>query len=177
MMRALFVLAALFAGCTSDTRRGHGDLPTVNGLDTDRYLGTWYEIGSYANRFQKGCVATSAIYTRKENGRIGVANTCRRERLDGEVRSIQGEAWSASGDSARLKVRFFWPFSGDYWVIGLDPQYRWALVGEPRRKYLWILSREPSMDETTYARILELAQQRGYDPARVQRTPQPTSAH
>ena len=69
-----------------------------------------------------------------------------------------------------MKVSFFWPFSGDYWIIGLDPDYRWALVGGPGRDYLWILSREPSMDEDLYSRIVDLAKRRGYDVSRLLKT-------
>jgi len=76
--------------------------------------------------------------------------------------------------NAKLKVRFFWPFEGDYWIIGLDPDYEWAVVGEPRRRFLWILSRTPAMRADVYADIVANLPDRLYDPDRLVRTPQPT---
>jgi apolipoprotein D and lipocalin family protein len=103
-----------------------------------------------------------------------VLNECRSERLDGPVRSVDGKAWVAEAGSAKLKVRFFWPFAANYWIVALDPQYQWALVGEPSRKYLWILSRTPTMGEELYAALLQRVRELGYDPGRVERTVQPT---
>ena len=77
---------------------------------------------------------------------------------------------------AKLRVSFFWPFAIDYWVIALDPDYRWAVVGQPDRSYLWILSRTPTLPETTYAAILDAVRARGYDPSRLEPMPQPDAA-
>ncbi len=73
---------------------------------------------------------------------------------------------------AKLKVRFFWPFSGDYWVVALDEDYRWSIVGEPSRQYLWILARTPTLDSAVYAGLLELVSSMDYDPARLRQSPQ-----
>ena len=148
---------------------------TVANLDLDRYLGTWYEIGSLPNRFQKHCVATAATYSRIDPATIRVVNVCRRQRLDGDLRCVQGTAWLAGDGSnpARLKVQFFWPLRGDYWVIALDPEYRWAVVGHPQRKYLWILAREPEMRDLLYRALLQRAAEQEFDVLRVKRTPQP----
>lgn len=163
----------LVAGCAP---RGPAlpPLKTVAHVDLQRYAGTWYEIASYPNRFQKGCVATRADYRLLDDGRIEVLNQCRQETLDGVLRSARGLARVADpAGSARLEVSFFRPFWGDYWVIGLDPDYRWAVIGHPERKYLWILSRTPTLDEALYQRLLEELPAKGYDPQRLRRTLQP----
>jgi apolipoprotein D and lipocalin family protein len=149
-------------------------LHTVANVDLQRYIGTWYEIASYPHRFQKGCVATRAVYTLRDDGQVAVRNECRQGALDGPLRSVEGRARIVDpASNARLKVTFFWPFWGSYWIIDLDPDYRWAVVGHPSRKYLWILSRTPILDETLFREIVARLPAQGYDPARLNRTPQP----
>lgn len=170
----LMLVLVFFAGaCADDSGYSEAPLETVEGLDIDRYLGTWYEIGRLPFRVQEGCVATTATYSRIDTRTIRVLNECRDERFDGELRSASAKAWVADDDPARLKVQFFWPFRADYWVIALDPGYRWAMVGQPSRKYLWILAREPDMSEAQYRELLERAAAQGYDVSRMKRTPQP----
>jgi apolipoprotein D and lipocalin family protein len=167
----LTVAALLGIGCAT----AGPPLEVVESVDLERYLGQWYEIASYPQWFQRGCVASMASYSRREDGRIRVENSCRDERLDGPLRRAEGVAWPADpeGSAARLKVRFFWPFSADYWIIELDPEYRYAVVGHPSRDYLWILSRSPQMDESLYQRLLVRIEGHGYDTGRLQRTLQP----
>ena len=147
-------------------------LQVVDAVDLKRYAGEWYEIASYPQRFQRGCVATRASYTLLDAERVRVVNECREESLDGELRSIEGVAWlSDPGESsAKLRVQFFWPFSGAYWIIALDPDYRFAVVGHPSREYLWILSRTPTIDATTYDALVAGIEAQGYDASRLQRT-------
>ena len=166
-----FVLALAFTTACAQS----GTPPrTVERLDLERYLGTWYEIASFPMYFQRNCVATQATYSKRDDGQIGVANACREKTLDGAWNGIEGVAWPAEpSDAARLKVQFFWPLRGDYWVLALDPEYRWALVGHPDRKYLWVLSRTRSMDDAVYAGIVEQAKAQGYDVSKLQRTLQP----
>ncbi len=166
---ALLVLAA----CTTGKYAGLPPPHTVERVDLNRYLGVWYEIASIPNSFQRGCVATQATYTQRPDGRIGVENQCRQDSLDGPVRRAAGVAWVADDDPARLKVQFFWPFKGDYWIIELDENYRYAVVGHPTRDYLWILSRTPSMDPKLYQELLQRSAAQGYDPADLRRTLQP----
>lgn len=151
-------------------------LNVVDKLDVERYMGKWYEIARYPNSFQKAdCVATTAEYTLRDDGRLRVVNRCWRGALDGPEESIEGVARVVDAHTnAKLKVRFFWPFEGDYWIIGLDPDYEWAVVGEPRRRFLWILSRTPAMRADVYADIVANLPDRLYDPDRLVRTPQPT---
>jgi apolipoprotein D and lipocalin family protein len=167
---ALALLAFVTLACA------HRGAPprTAPSVDLERYLGTWYEIASFPNWFQRDCVATQATYSKRDDGEVGVANACREKTLDGEWKRIEGVAWPVvSGDFTKLKVQFFWPLRGDYWVLALDPDYRWALVGHPNRDYLWVLSRTRSLDERRYAEIVALAQAQGYDVAKLRRTLQP----
>lgn len=146
-------------------------LQAVPALELDRYLGKWYEIASYPNRFQRDCTATTATYGKRPDGQISVLNECRR---DGKPSRIDGKAWVA-GDGrqvSKLKVRFFWPFVGNYWVIAVADDYSWAIVGEPSREYLWILARTPTVSDALYERLLREVTEHGYDLARLQRTPQ-----
>ncbi|MDY0744804.1 lipocalin family protein [Paucibacter sp. R3-3] len=146
-------------------------MPTVPSVDLARYAGTWYEVAVIPNRFQKQCVAdTQARYT-PDNGSVKVENRCRK--ADGEVDSIQGKAKPVEGSqNAKLKVTFFWPFKGDYWVLDIDPEYRYVLVGEPARKYGWVLSRTPQLDEATLSKLLDRAAELGYDKTAFHRTAQ-----
>lgn len=150
-------------------------LETVPRVDLERYLGTWYEIGSIPQRFQKGCTAVTATYSLRPDGDIRVVNACRRDSLGGKPKSITGKAWVVDKETyAKLKVRFFWPFSGDYWIIELDSlNYQYAVVGHPNRQYLWILCRRPRMEEELYRDLLARISAHGYDISRIKLTPQP----
>jgi apolipoprotein D and lipocalin family protein len=163
-------IVAFLGGCRST----HPPLDVVDEFDLDRYLGEWYEIASFPQRFQRGCVASMATYTRRDDGRIGVVNECRDESFDGELRRAEGVAWVADeeGSPAKLKVRFFWPFRGDYWIIELDPEYRYAAVGHPSRDYLWILARTPKLDPMLYQALSARLEAKGYDLSRLRPTPQ-----
>ena len=142
-------------------------LATVGHVDLVRYAGVWHEVARYPNFFQReGDQETTARYTLRPDGRVEVLNRCLR---NGSPREIRGTAKALPGSgNARLAVTFFPPFSGDYWVIGLDEKnYSWAVVGHPSRRFLWILSRQPTLPPATYGHILELLRQRGYDPGRL----------
>ena len=164
-------LAFALAACRSPLP----PLEVVNDVDLDRYAGQWYEIASFPQRFQRGCVASEARYTPRDDGRIRVENACRDGSFDAEWRRAEGVAWvtDPSKSNAKLKVQFFWPFRGDYWIIELDPDYRYAVVGHPSRDYLWILSRSPAMDPQVYEELLVRIAAHGFDPGRLNRTPQP----
>lgn len=149
-------------------------LQVVRHVDVSRYLGKWYEIATIPQRFQKGCVGVSAKYSLRKNGDIRVINSCIQGSLDGEVRTVRGKARVVDKNTnAKLKVTFFWPFWGAYWIIGLADDYDWAVVGHPSRDYLWILSRTPHMDDVLYQELLDLVVAKGYDTARLRKTPQP----
>lgn len=146
--------------------------PTVASVDLDRYVGRWYAVASLPAWFQRNCQCVTAEYSLQKDY-VAVVNTCRKGGADGPLKVSTAKAFVVpeTGNS-RLKVQFFWPFKGDYWIIALDKDYQYAMVGHPSRGYLWILSRTPSMDEKTYADLLETARVKGYDVARLQRIPQ-----
>ena len=170
----IFTFLAGFALGTPSRAADAPPLEVVPSVDLDRYLGRWYEIASYPAWFQKNCTATTADYSLREDGLIKVVNSCRKGSLEGKLKQATGRARVVDGsNNAKLKVSFFWPFWGDYWIIDLDPDYQWAVVGVPGRKYLWILSRTPQMDEAVYDEIISRLEAQRYDPARLIRTPQP----
>ncbi len=154
--------------------RKQNPLQVVPSVDLGRYMGKWYEIAHLPVRFERDCTGDiTAEYTLRKDGKVTVVNSCRK--TGGHVKSVKGTARVANpttGPNTKLKVTFFWPFSGDYWIIDLSPDYEWAVVGAPTRKNLWILSRRPHMDDALYERILGRATQRGYDVRPLVRTRQ-----
>jgi apolipoprotein D and lipocalin family protein len=171
MKRLALGLALLLAACA--TEPGPGTPRTVGQVDLARYAGTWFEAARFPTTFQDSsrvrCEDVSATYTQRPDGRIDVVNRCRNALAGGAERVAEGVAVSASPGNDRLRVSFFWPFFGDYWVIGLDPEYRWAVVGAPGRDYLWILSRERVMAEADYAAAVAIAAREGFDTGRIRR--------
>ena len=166
---ALLVMVLLSA-CTGRRAPTLPPPETVCSVDLARYAGAWYEIASYPNRFQRGCSNTSATYTPQPDGRIEVVNRCIRE---GKAVSVKGTATVADRPTnARLRVTFFWPFAGDYWIIDLGEQYEYAVVSNPDRSFLWVLSRTPVMDEARFTRIIARLQARSFDTSRLVRTVQ-----
>jgi apolipoprotein D and lipocalin family protein len=146
-------------------------LPTVYAVDLQRYAGAWYEIALLPNRFQKQCVADTQARYRLDGERVEVINRCRL--ASGDVDRTAGHAKVVEGSAnAKLRVTFFWPFYGNYWVLDLDRDYNHVLIGEPGRKYAWILSRTPQMDEAVLQKLLDRAAELGFDRAAFQRTPQ-----
>lgn len=165
---ALFTALACVAGLLSGPASAR-DLQPVRDLDLQRYAGTWHEIARLPNRFENDCVGDiTATYTPRDDGSLRVVNACREE--NGDIKSTEGEARQAGDHAAQLEVRFapkwlsFLPFVwADYWVIALDEDYQWALVGEPDLEYFWILSRDPDMDARTFEGLKARARGLGYD--------------
>lgn len=169
----IFAVGAIWLAKPAQAADTHPPLEVVPSVDLNRYAGTWYEIARLPNSFQRDCAGnTTATYTLRPGGEIAVRNECRK--ADGRRKSAQGTARvaGAKDPNAKLKVTFFWPFRGDYWIVDLDPEYRWAVVGEPSRRYLWILSREPRLDAALYEQIVQRAKQRGFDTGRLLKTRQ-----
>lgn len=171
---AVLLVAGLASGCAQSTtqRESLPPLETVEHVELSRYLGTWYEIASYPQRFQAGCTATTATYSLRDDGTIDVLNRCRKGGLDGKLDEAKGRARVVDEvTNAKLEVSFFRPFWGDYWIIDLDSEgYRYAVVGHPGRDYLWILSREPQLDPAVYEGILARLEEQRYDTSRLVRT-------
>jgi len=175
---AALVLSGLCAGqaLAADAVR---PLQPIESLAVPRYMGTWYEIAKFPNKFQKDCVGdTTASYQLDEDGRVQVVNRCRT--ADGKTDVAEGVARQLGGaTSPKLKVRFapavlsFIPMVwGDYWVIDLDKQYQLSAVSEPKREYLWILARTPQVAPADYDALLARLAAQGLDVSRLERTPQ-----
>lgn len=173
---ALIALAALVKA-----EKKAKDAPrVVPSVDLARYVGRWYEIARLPNRFQKKCEGdVAATYTLRVDGGMDVLNQCRKK--SGELAKAKGRARVADrkGPNTKLEVRFapaflsFLPFVwGDYWIIDLAPDYSYAVVGAPDRKYLWILSRTPRMDEGVYEHAVSRAAAEGFDVSRLVKTKQ-----
>lgn len=160
-------------------QQGDQSVKTIASLDVPRYLGTWYEIAKFPNWFQKKCVSnTKAVYTAKSDGNLQVLNSCKT--ASGEISEAEGLARQIGAkDSPKLEVRFapewlsFLPLVwGDYWVIDLDSQYQVAAVSDPRREYLWVLSRTPQIDPKVYADLLQRLKQQQFDIQKLELTSQ-----
>lgn len=150
---------------------------TMSYVDVNRYLGKWYEIGKMPNFFQRNCLTSEANYTRISPTEIGIVNTC--QTRTGETETAQGKGKIVDLNTyAKLTVQFDnwfskifpWLTRGDYWIIDLDPDYQWVIVGHPTRKYLWILSRDPNMSHVTYNELLSRAQKQGYEISKISRS-------
>lgn len=151
-------------------RRNEEELPTVDSVDLNRYTGRWYEIAKLPARFENDCVSdVTATYTLRDDGKVDVLNQCRKS--SGELKTAHGTAKVVDYDTnAKLKVTFFWPFYGDYWILELGADYEYAVIGEPSRKYLWILSRTPQIEEVLYQSLLERIARRGFSANKLIKT-------
>lgn len=148
MRYIILAFILFFTGCS--TR--YSDLKTVKSVDLLKYKGLWYEIARYENSFEKGCIGATAEYTLK-NEKVLVINRCYDK--NGKLIALaNGTAYSKNRNNTKLKVSFFWPFYGDYWIVKLSDDYRYSIVSEPRRKYLWILAREKNLKEKDKKEIL-----------------------
>lgn len=172
-------LLLLFAALIVKAERKEKEpLRVVPSVDLPRYAGLWYEVARLPNRFEEKCAGdVTAEYTLNGADRLKVVNRCRKR--DGKMTEAVGNAklLDRKGPNSRLKVRFapgflsFLPFVwGDYQIIELAPDYTHAVVGDPSRKYLWFLSRNPRMDEATYLRLTEAARSQGFDVGKLIRT-------
>jgi apolipoprotein D and lipocalin family protein len=136
-------------------------LEVVLHVELEKYLGKWYEIAHLPAKFQEGCDETTATYTLSKDGGISVLNQSIKK---GKMKQAKGKAKVVDKNSnAKLKVTFFWPFYGDYWIIKLGNNYDYSIVGTPNRKYLWILSRTPQMDDKLYSKLTEYGKSKGFD--------------
>lgn len=160
-MKSIIFLLIVLSTLWSNT------LETVPYVDLERYLGKWYEIARYDHRFERGCSEVEAFYTQRDDGMIGVRNRCF---LSDENRTKEANGRAKIADeksNSKLKVTFFWPFYGDYWIIELAEDYRYVVVSEPEKEYFWILSRTPKLHETDLIGILERASALGFDSTKL----------
>lgn len=161
------IFASVLTACNED----YAPMPTVDRVDVERYLGKWYEIAVIPNRFQAMCVADTRAEYRKDDGAIKVINRCRKQ--DGKIETAEGIAKLVDGsNNAKLKVSFFRPFYGNYWILDLDPNYQWVLVGEPSRKYGWVLSRNMKLEPEQWQQAMKTAEKLGYKASDFKQSPQ-----
>jgi len=148
--------------------KANRELFTVEEVNFERYAGRWFEIARLPNKFEEGLECVTATYSLKKDGKIGVLNKGFSTEKRGESDSANGTAWVPDPKfPGRLKVSFFWPFAGNYYIISLDKEYQYVLVGDPSRKYLWILSRTKQLDEEIYSRLLDIARQKEFNVEQV----------
>jgi len=167
------ILASLtLLSCSSNKKMINNNV--VENLEIDKFIGTWYEIARYQHRFEKDLVGVTATYSLEKNDRIKVVNKGYKEKLDGKEKSITGKAKIPDPQNpGNLKVSFFWIFYSDYLVMELDEEnYQWAVIGSSSPNYLWILSRNPEMDEKLYKNLLSRIEKRGYDISKLYMVPQ-----
>jgi apolipoprotein D and lipocalin family protein len=155
----LCIISSFFVAC-----RAQAPLETASDVDLQRYLGRWHEIARLPQSFQRGCVCTTAEYSITQNGNIKVLNHCRLNSPTGKIKSAEGQARVVQGsNNSKLRVSFFRPFYGKYWILERAEDYSYAVVGHPNRKYLWILSRTPQMDTALLNGIIDRARKNGFD--------------
>jgi apolipoprotein D and lipocalin family protein len=160
----LLLLAVSLAG------KGANPVATVRSVDLQRYLGTWYQLAYFPNSFQpRDCGLTVARYSLDKKKNIVVDNTCYEDAAGTKVkRQATGKAKTVDATNSKLKVTFFWPFYGDYWIVKLDEQnYTYSVVSDPKRKYLWILTRTPEVDRKLYQDLTAWLQRNGWDTSRL----------
>jgi apolipoprotein D and lipocalin family protein len=165
-LRIMAAIAVLIFGTVTFAATGVSVPPPIESVamvDQSRWMGRWYQIARLPNRFQKGCIGSYTDFSLRDDGQINVINSCRNEK-DGSPRQSKGHAWVIDpASNARIKVSFFWPFRSEYWVIGLGKEYEYTVVASPNRKYLWVLSRTPTMNDDLYSDIIKDVEQQGFD--------------
>lgn len=151
---------------------GNSNVPLpAKPVELNRYLGKWYEQARYEAGFQKGCEAVTAEYSQKPDGAVAVVNSCHQGSVTGTLKTAEATARVVDGSNgSKLKVTFFWPVEGDYWVLDRAPDYSWSIVGEASGRYLWILTRNKSVSTRQYAALVERAKALGYDTDMLRRT-------
>ena len=168
-------LAVLVAGpATADKYRDRSaPIEAVANFQLNRYLGLWYEIARFPNRFERGCVGVTAEYRMRDDGKVAVINTCRQGSLTAEPEVIEGSATVKGPGKLRVNFVSWLPFAaGDYWVLYVDPNYQIAAVGEPKGNTGWVLARTASVSNSALAGALEALRANGYDTNQLVRVPQ-----
>lgn len=165
MRKTIAIVALLFAfTMNGNTQEKMIDKTVVKELDLERYLGTWYEIARFDHKFERGLVGVTANYSLRKDGKIKVLNSGYKQSLDGIRSEAVGKAKIPNkNEPSKLKVSFFLFFYGDYFVMELDENYKYAVIGSKSDNFLWILSRTPQMDEKLYNELLDGLRTRGYD--------------
>jgi len=165
----LSILFIFIIGCNSAGNTQQSKMKTVEKVDLVKYSGVWYEIARFDHSFEKGLVGVTATYTIKPNGKIEVLNEGYKDSLNGKHKKAKGFAKVPDpNEPGRLKVYFFWPFGGEYLILELDDaNYQYVLVGSSSKNYLWILGRNPKMEESTYQMLVDKAKSLGFNTERL----------
>jgi apolipoprotein D and lipocalin family protein len=167
-------LACLMIGAKLSSAYGAEKMPelkTVESVELPRYMGTWYEIAKFPQWFENGLVGITANYTLLPNGKVQVVNSGYKKDFNGKLKVAKGKAWSVDPKTnAKLKVCFFWPFAGNYWILELGKDYEYAVVGDRSRDYLWILARTPRMEDAIYNELLERIRAKGFDLSKIEKS-------
>ncbi|MEM8788080.1 MAG: lipocalin family protein [Pseudomonadota bacterium] len=171
LVAALCLLAA--CGLNGNYRDTAVPMESVSRLDTAAYAGLWYEIARFPNRFERDCTGVTAEYTLREDGRIGVKNSCRKGALDGPLEVAEGSARVAAPGQLKVKFAEWLPFEGDYWVLDVTEDYDVAVIGVPSGDFGWILARTPTLEADDLAAALSVLRDAGYDTDRLTYTLQP----
>jgi len=169
MSRFIKIITSIALMGTLISQQAMSQREFVKSLDIQRYMGTWYEIARFPHKFEKNLVGTTATYSLNNDGTVKVVNAGHYLTLGGKMKTAEGKAKFAGKEkNGHLKVSFFLFFYADYFIMSLDDNYQWALIGSKSDKYLWILSRTPQMDQTVYNQLLDRARQMGYDLSQLQ---------
>lgn len=172
----LLLMCIILSGCAYLDQGPIGNTlvpQPAKAVDLQKYLGRWYEIARYEASFQRDCEAVTADYTLQSDGLIKVVNSCRRETLDAPLETAEGQAYVVEDSlNAKLRVSFFWPFYGNYWVLDHGDNYNWVIVGEPSGRYLWLLFRAPHPAEKLQQAVKARATKMGYDLSLLRNTKQ-----
>lgn len=166
----LSLISAAVLGTSSGTAPA-----TAPHVDLSRYGGRWYTIASLPAWFERGCAGSTTDYTLLQDGQLKIVNACHKGSLDGPVKKFEGKAWVVDhASNSKLKVKFGWFITSDFWIFDVSPDYSRAIIGTPNGGYMWILSRTPTMDDATYQHMLAKAADKGLDTTRLQKIQQPT---
>jgi len=159
------MVGTVLAACSPAGPSGNSSVPQpAKPVELKKYMGHWFELARYENQFERGCEAVTADYSLRDDGMVRVLNACREGGIIGKRKESEGKAKIvADSGNAKLKVSFFGPFYGDYWILDHANDYSWSIVGEPSGRYLWILTRTPTPSEKTSDMLVEKAKTLGYD--------------
>lgn len=162
--RLFFATLMVVSGCAQGPVGNPAVPEPAKAVDLQKYLGRWYEIARYETGFEKGCEGVTADYSLRPDGKIKIVNSCRREGSDASIESAEAQAYVVAGSqNAKLRVSFFWPFYGNYWILDHGEAYDWSIVGEPSGRYLWLLFRMPHPAEALEKTVKARAGEMGYD--------------
>lgn len=162
----LLISGLLLISCSMETKT----LKTVETMELEKYMGKWYDIAHFPATFLSGCENITAEYSLTEKNYVRVFNQCIKSK-NGKVKSIKGKAFKVEdSNNTKFKVQFFWPFKADYWILELDPDYQYAVVGGPSRTYAWILARTPYLEEDIIIQLMDVLKDKGFEVELMERT-------